>query len=101
MLIDSMRALPGRKAVILFSEGFALAEAEYSSMLGGARPRYADDNWLFDSRRDAFMRMLERANQAQIALYTFDAAGLRADTRLGTAFGTDPSISLLMLLMIA
>jgi hypothetical protein len=54
-----MEHLPGRKSVILFSEGIASA------------------GWLQDNRRERFLRLMARANRSHVAFYTFDAAGLR------------------------
>lgn len=77
-LIASLEEIPGRKAVILFSEGFALMPAEDKSMLAGNPP--APDSWLSDNRRDHFARVLEKTTRAHVAFYTFDARGLRIES---------------------
>jgi VWFA-related protein len=57
-VIDAVRELPGRKAVLLVSEGF--------SMSG-----------LSDSRiRDAMYRLVDRANRAGVVIYAVDPRGL-------------------------
>jgi len=38
-----------------------------------------DDHWLQDGRFERFQHLLEEANAAQVAFYTFDAAGLRIE----------------------
>jgi VWFA-related protein len=57
-VIEQMRHLPGRKAIVLFSEGVALPPAVKR---------------LFDGVTDS-------ANRANVAIYTMDAAGLRAES---------------------
>ena len=57
-LISGLSALPGRKAVLLFSEGLAIpsnVEATYRSVVGAA-------------------------NRARVSLYTLDAGGLRVES---------------------
>jgi VWFA-related protein len=56
-IVDQMRRLPGRKSLVLFSEGIALPPAVQR---------------LFEGVTDA-------ANRANVAIYTMDAAGLRTD----------------------
>jgi len=55
-VIAQMRNLPGRKAIVLFSEGIALPPAVQRLFLG----------------------VTDAANRANVAIYTMDAAGLRA-----------------------
>ena len=57
-IVDQMRRLPGRKSLVLFSEGLALPPAVKR---------------LFDGVIDA-------ANRANVAIYTMDAAGLRGES---------------------
>jgi VWFA-related protein len=94
-LVDGLQRAPGRKAVILFSEGLALMQAQDKSVLGSALipgapggegesniSRHDNDSWLFDNRRDHLLRLFERANRAHVAFYTFDARGLRIESPL-------------------
>jgi VWFA-related protein len=72
-IIESMRRLPGRKEIILFSEGISIPP----------------------SVQDRFRTVIGEANRASVAIYTVDAAGLRTTsaqtlqgqsmTSLGTA----------------
>ena len=56
------------------------------------------DHWLNDGRFERFQRLLEQANAAQVAFYTFDAAGLRVDSQFAKAgFGRAPYVGLLAL----
>ena len=64
MIIGTLEHFPGRKTVILFSEGLATSE------------------WVNDNRRDHFDRLMAQANRAHVAFYTFDAAGLRTKSLL-------------------
>jgi len=84
-LINGMSTLPGRKALVLFSEGLAIPPS------AAAR----------------FRSVISNANRANVSIYTVDAAGLRAEssdaetakaiarigsTRLGQAMSAeDPS----------
>jgi VWFA-related protein len=89
-LITLMRSLPGRKAVVLFSEGFALGPSKEAAVTPGVR-WHDDDHWLSDNRYQHFVAVIERANRAQVAFYTFDAAGLRIESPLADAcFGCPP-----------
>lgn len=55
-IIEQMRALPGRKSLILFSEGIALPPAVAQRFIG----------------------VTDAANRANVSIYTMDAVGLRA-----------------------
>jgi VWFA-related protein len=57
-IVDQMRRLPGRKSLILFSEGIAQPPAVQRLFAG----------------------VIDAANRANVAIYTMDAAGLRADS---------------------
>lgn len=57
-IIGTLRAIPGRKSLILFSEGLSIPPAVQR---------------LFDGVIDA-------ANRANVSIYTMDAAGLRAES---------------------
>ena len=96
-IIASMSRFEGRKALVVFSEGLAFGE-DYEV---GVR-----DNWLEDSRREHFLKVLDQAQRQHVAFYTFDAAGLRAQSpsaaaRRGalfsSAFGSEPYVALKML----
>jgi VWFA-related protein len=60
-LITSMRNLPGRKSIVLFSEGLALPQ----------------------SVQTKFPAVINAANRANVTIYTIDSAGLRIES--GTA----------------
>lgn len=65
-VVDALAAFRGRKTVALFSEGLDLTS--------GARGQFGDD------RRSRFEALIARASEANVAFYTFDAAGLRLHT---------------------
>jgi VWFA-related protein len=85
-IINSMRQLPGRKSIVLFSEGLSLPPAVQRLFLG----------------------VIDAANRANVSIYAMDAKGLRAESDqakirdqvnqaagggagiLGTASGADP-----------
>jgi VWFA-related protein len=57
-IIKTLRRLPGRKSLVLFSEGLAVPPAVQRLFLG----------------------VIDAANRANVAIYTMDAAGLRAES---------------------
>jgi VWFA-related protein len=57
-IINTMRGLPGRKSLVLFSEGIAIPPAVQRLFLG----------------------VIDSANRANVSIYTMDAAGLRAES---------------------
>ena len=92
-----MSRFEGRKSLVVFSEGLAFGEDHEV----GAR-----DNWLEDSRREHFLKVLDQAHRQHVAFYTFDAAGLRAQSPSAAArqgalfsstFGSEPYVALKML----
>jgi VWFA-related protein len=98
-LVQSVALLPGRKMVVLFSEGLALdASEEVTTLHRTDGPRTLDDDWLTDGRYERFQKLVEQANAAQVAFYTFDAAGLRPDGPFAKGgFGRAPYVGLLAL----
>jgi VWFA-related protein len=57
-IIGAMRQLPGRKSLVLFSEGVAIPPAVHRLFLG----------------------VIDAANRANVSIYTMDAAGLRTES---------------------
>jgi len=57
-MIGAMRSMPGRKSIVLFSEGVAIPPAVQRLFLG----------------------VIDAANRANVSIYTMDAAGLRAES---------------------
>jgi VWFA-related protein len=60
-IIGTLRKLPGRKSLVLFSEGLAIPPAVTRLFLG----------------------VIDAANRANVSIYTMDAAGLRAESDQG------------------
>jgi hypothetical protein len=93
-VISSLAIFPGRKAVVLFSEGLALGAPKQEPL----RPtgQWHDmDTWLSDNRGDHFNRVVAAAGRAQVSFYTFDAAGLRTSSPLiDPGFGEPPYVGL-------
>ena len=63
-VVRGMRELPGRKAVVLFSDGFALYDLDNGNKK--PNPRLVD----------SFKRLTELANRASVIIYTMDARGV-------------------------
>lgn len=57
-IVSTMGRLPGRKSVVLFSEGIAIPAAVHRLFLG----------------------VIDAANRANVSIYTIDAAGLRTES---------------------
>ena len=60
-VVDGLQEMPGRKSVILFSDGFSM--------------------WVQDENRprlqEAFRKLVDRANRSSVVLYAIDARGLQ------------------------
>jgi len=63
-VVQGMAELPGRKSVLLISDGFALETQD------------ADGNRDSTRVRDAIMSLADRANRASVVIYTMDPRGL-------------------------
>jgi VWFA-related protein len=63
-IVGALRELPGRKSIVLFSDGFSLYEA------GGTTARY-------DDVQRALRELIDRANRSGTVIYTMHAAGLQ------------------------
>jgi VWFA-related protein len=63
-VVRGMRDLPGRKAVVLFSDGFVLYDLDNGKKK--PNPRLVDN----------FQRLTEMANRASVIIYTMDARGV-------------------------
>jgi VWFA-related protein len=61
-IISTLRRLPGRKSIVLFSEGLKIPPAVQRLFLG----------------------VIDAANRANVSIYTMDAAGLRAESPQAT-----------------
>ena len=84
-VVRGLRELPGRKAVVLFSDGISLVNRVSSENGGGAD---------FGTRVvDSMRRLTDLANRASVVVYTLDARGLQttgltaADNTSGMSLG--------------
>lgn len=64
-IINGMKDLPGRKSVMLLSDGFQIFERDSNGSLQSAR--------ILESLR----RLIDAANRASVVIYTMDARGLQ------------------------
>src|SRR5260370_24357640 len=68
-VVEGLRSLPGRKSILLVSDGLPLRPVE-------ARPiRESDSGQFGESISDQLRRLIETANRASVAIYTMNAAG--------------------------
>lgn len=63
-VVGALRELPGRKSIVLFSEGFELFNRDGLSQ--------------YDDAARAFHRLIDRANRSGTVIYTMHASGLQA-----------------------
>jgi VWFA-related protein len=63
-VVKGMSELPGRKSVVLFSEGFALTNTNAQGFAEGSRSL------------DPIQRLIENANRASVVVYAIDPRGL-------------------------
>jgi VWFA-related protein len=80
-VVRGLASLPGRKGVVVFSEGLKLYEAERSPLRSDPRAG------------DALQRLIDEANRASVVLYTVDTRGLTTQSLgayddVNTALGT-------------
>lgn len=64
-IVEGMRELPGRKSVVLFSDGFRLLERDRQGFSGRG------------SVMDFMDRLIETANRSSVVFYSIDARGLQ------------------------
>ena len=69
-IIGALREMPGRKSIVLFSDGLQLFEA--SDTTRGAGDRY-------DEIQEALHLLMDRANRARTVIYTFHTLGLQSN----------------------
>lgn len=63
-IISGMKALPGRKALMLFSDGIRISSTSNKSSA--------------DSVRDYLLELIDFANRSSVVVYTFDTRGLQS-----------------------
>lgn len=68
-VVQALREMPGRKSVVLFSDGLALQAGSYATGFSSHRPDYA-------AVEQALHKLVDRANRAGAVIYTMDARGL-------------------------
>lgn len=64
-IVEGMGELPGRKSVILFSEGFSMLQRDSQGFSDGGRVV------------DYMLRLVDAANRASVVFYTIDPRGLQ------------------------
>ena len=77
-IIGALRDMPGRKSIVLFSDGFQVFEPPtgpemHAPNAHGAAPVSLD----FDEAQRALRRLIDRANRSGTVIYTMDARGLQ------------------------
>jgi VWFA-related protein len=77
-IVGALRDMPGRKSIVLFSDGFQVFEPPTGTEIHapnahGATPVSVD----FDEAQRALRRLIDRANRSGTVIYTMDARGLQ------------------------
>ncbi len=78
-VVNGLRDLPGRKSVILFSEGMVLSGApDLRRVPHGPHTLQSPvwDDYIDPSLRDKVQALIELANRSSVVIYTLDAHGL-------------------------
>jgi VWFA-related protein len=75
-IVGALRDLPGRKSIVLFSEGFQLFGDALGMNAKGANPDPFPVD--YDEARRAVRRLIDRANRSGTVIYTINASGLQA-----------------------
>jgi VWFA-related protein len=87
--INTLRSVPGRKALVLVSEGFRLSRDRDGTGVASPFDALFSESWGLD---DSVLRMIiEVANRASVVIYTVDPAGL-LPAGPGPEVATPPSI---------
>ena len=72
-VVQGLKELPGRKAIVLFSQGFAFYRTPTVNKIAGTNQRPPD----FDNRTvERARKLTESANRAGVVMYSFDVRGL-------------------------
>jgi VWFA-related protein len=77
-VVSALRDLPGRKSIVVFSDGLSVFDDAASLGMNrpgahGAGPLSGD----FDAARAALRRLIDRANRSGTVIYTVNASGLQ------------------------
>ena len=73
-VIQGVKDLPGRKAIVLFSQGFALYRSPTVDRIPGTGAAKMPDN--DDRTQRAAKKLTDAANRAGVVMYAFDIRGL-------------------------
>ena len=88
-VIDSMRTLPGRKNMVLFSGGLPIFESGQSQISLDGAPISVPETSSLSTGVNYLLRLLtDRASRAGVAINTMDVRGLKASR--GVSSFTDP-----------
>ena len=88
-VIDSMRSLPGRKNMVMFSGGLPIFDSTQSQILVNGTPISIQETHSLSSSVNYLIQQLtDRATRAGVAINTMDVRGLKAQR--GVSSFTDP-----------
>lgn len=88
-VIDSMKSLPGRKNMVMFSGGLPIFDSTQSQILVNGTPISIQETHSLNSSVNYLIQQLtDRASRAGVAVNTMDVRGLKAQR--GVSSFTDP-----------
>ena len=77
-IVSALREMPGRKSIVLFSDGLQLFEAgTYPQMHGPDTPSVAPESDAYSEVLRALRQLIDRANRSGTVIYTMHATGLQ------------------------
>ncbi len=77
-IVGALREMPGRKSIVLFSDGMQLFEAgSFPQMQRPGTPSVDQSSGAYDEVLRALRRLIDRANRSGTVIYTMQATGLQ------------------------
>ena len=77
-IVGALRELPGRKSIVLFSDGLQLFDSSsFPQMHGPGSPSVAPASDAYAEALRALRRLIDRANRSGTVIYTMNATGLQ------------------------
>ena len=76
-IVAALREMPGRKSIVLFSDGLQLFDVGDVPQMHGPAAPVAPVSDAYDEAQRALRQLIDRANRSGTVIYTMQAAGLQ------------------------